>query len=133
MKRTVSGVILVFLLTNMLMLVFDVQPVESEPTTIIVPDDYPTIQEAINSASPGDTIYVRAGTYNENVVVNKSVSLVGENRATTIIDVEGRWATPYYGAVQVIVNNVKISGFTIRNSPDAGIALLRSSFTITVR
>ena len=31
--------------------------------TIIVPDDYSTIQAAINAATYGDTVYVRAGTY----------------------------------------------------------------------
>ena len=128
-RKNVSGIMLTLLLIGMLTLAFNIQQVKSEPTTVIVPDDYPTIQGAINSASPGDTIYVRAGTYNENVVVNKSVSLVGENRATTIIDVEGRYATsPYYGAVQVIANNVKISGFTIRNSPQPGIALQHNDF-----
>jgi nitrous oxidase accessory protein len=36
--------------------------------------DYTRIQDAVNAASNGDTITVAAGTYNENVVVNKSLS-----------------------------------------------------------
>lgn len=58
----------------------------ADPTTIRVPDDYPTIQEAINAASPGDTIQVAAGTYYERVTVNKTVTLIGEDPLTTIID-----------------------------------------------
>jgi len=87
--------------------------------TITVPDDYMTIQKAINAASDGDTVFVRNGTYYENVVVNKSVSLVGENRSTTVID--GNFA----GNVVIIsANNVTFSDFTVQHSknyPDAGI------------
>jgi len=86
---------------------------------IIVPEDYPTIQEAINNANEGDTIFVRNGTYYENVVVNKTVSLVGENRETTIIDGGGTGRV-----VHIVVDNVNITQFTMRNSgpdyPDGG-------------
>ena len=44
--------------------------------TIWVPDNFTSIQEAINNASDGDIIFVRAYTYYENVVVNKSISLI---------------------------------------------------------
>ena len=37
-----------------------------------VPADYPTIQAALNAAAEGDTVQVRAGIYNENVVVSTS-------------------------------------------------------------
>lgn len=46
---------------------------------IVVPDDHPTIQAAINAAGTGDTIQVNSGTYDENVVVNKSLILEGLN------------------------------------------------------
>lgn len=57
-----------------------------ESTTIVVPDDYKTVQEAIDVANPGDTIYVYNGTYYENIFINKTVSLVGEDPEITIID-----------------------------------------------
>ena len=57
-------------------------------TTICVPDDYSTIQEAINAASSGDTVVVRDGTYTENVIVNKDhLTIRSENGArVTIIE-----------------------------------------------
>jgi parallel beta-helix repeat protein len=86
--------------------------------------NYATIQEAIdaNETLDGHTILVDAGIYYENVVVNKSVSLIGENTDTTIID--GNSTGTVITATQ---NNVNITGFTIRRSgtahPDAGIYL----------
>lgn len=118
-RKTVSRIILTLLLVSMLPLAFHIHPVKMESAAIIVaviivPDDYPTIQEAINAANPDDTILVRAGTYFENVVVNNTVSLIGENKDTTIID--GNEAGD---CVHVTANYVKINEFTIRNGGDA--------------
>ena len=44
-----------------------VSKAEASPATIYVPDNYSTIQAAVNAASPGDTIIVRDGTYTENI------------------------------------------------------------------
>jgi parallel beta-helix repeat protein len=76
-----------------------------------VPSDYPKIQAAINAANDGDTIFVTSGTYYENVVTNKSISIVGENKTNTIID-----GSLNGNVVNITVSNVKVSGFTIRRS-----------------
>jgi CHAT domain-containing protein/tetratricopeptide (TPR) repeat protein len=52
---------------------------------LTVPDDFPTIQAAVDAADPGDTVFVRAGRYTENVVVSKPIRLQGEERTRTII------------------------------------------------
>lgn len=96
------------------------------PRTRIVDDDRPAdfhkIQQAINAANQGDTIYVKTGTYYENVIVNKTVSLTGENKYSTIIDGKATGSVVY-----VATKNASIIGFTIRNSgpifPDSGILL----------
>ena len=48
--------------------------------TITVDDsggaDYLTIQEAVNAANPGDTIYVYNGTYNEDIYIDKTITLI---------------------------------------------------------
>jgi len=122
LKRMVSGIMLTLLVLGMSMLAFNIQPVSAG--TITVPDDYPTIQEAINAANPGDTVYVKAGTYYENVIVNKPIALIGENRSTTIIDGGG-----IRHVISLMADNVNISGFNIRNSgsryaDDSGVHLV---------
>ena len=82
--------------------------------TIRVPQDYPTIQAAINAADPGDIILVFSGTYYENVVVDKSLTLIGEDPSTTtIVGSEGGM----FGedVVTIKFGSVSISGFTIQN------------------
>ena len=79
------------------------------PKTIIVPDEYPTIQEAVNAASSGDTVYVRAGAYQENVVIDKTLSLLGESRHNTIIDVGGKGTGIYAPSAP----NLTIANFQI--------------------
>jgi nitrous oxidase accessory protein NosD len=80
---------------------------------------FPTIQSAITAASPGDTISVCQGTYNEQVQVTKTLILQGaqhgvdaRTRATTsesIINYSG-------GPVQIMADNVTLDGFTIQGS-----------------
>lgn len=92
-----------------------VTPVAAQ-TTRNVPDDYATIQAAIDAADDGDTIIVAAGTYNENVVVDKSLILQGEDKETTIIQsqLEGGMYGTYGDRVVIIeANDVSVSGFTL--------------------
>ncbi|PVX27020.1 MAG: hypothetical protein CW716_04445 [Candidatus Bathyarchaeum sp.] len=114
------------LLVFVLLVAFTTPVVLSQPVTITVPDDFSTIQQAVDAASPGDTIFVRAGTYNEAVIVNTdSLQLVGENKLTTIID---RTGGNNQAAVTVNADNVTVSGFTVQNSYD-GICLRGSSYS----
>jgi len=112
MKKTALALTLILAL--LLSLMIGVQFVKSISTTIVVPDDYSTIQEAIDNAVEGDTVYVKKGVYLENPVVNKSISLVGEDRDSTVIDVTA--------GLKVQSNNVTIAGFTIYDGYD-GISL----------
>jgi len=78
---------------------------------------YYSIQSAINAANPGDTIWVYPGTYNEQVDINKSVSVIGTAGATqTFIDAVGLPAGP--GAFVLVkidtTGNVLFQGFTVQ-------------------
>ena len=80
------------------------------------PGNYTRIQDAIDNSSDGDTVFVYNGIYYENVLVYKSIKLIGENKEFTIIDGNN--------ADDVICcrsDNILISGFTIQNSGENGI------------
>ena len=69
-------VIAVFLITALsVSLLVGIGPAGAS-VTLQVPQDHPTIQAAINAASPGDTILVASGIYNENLIIDRSVSIV---------------------------------------------------------
>jgi len=114
MKKITTTVILFLILSFGLVTFSQIELVKAEPKTVVVPDDYATIQEAIDNALEGDTIFVKKGVYVENPVVNKSVSLIGEDRDFTVIDVTA--------GLKVQSNNVTIAGFTIYDGYD-GISL----------
>jgi parallel beta-helix repeat protein len=75
--------------------------------------NYASIQAAIdaNETLDGQTILVDAGTYSENVVVDKALSLVGENANTTVVDGGGLDTV-----INVAVDGVNVSGLTIQHS-----------------
>jgi len=52
--------------------------------TIYVPGDYSSIQDAINHASDGDTIIVAAGIYDEQIIIDKNLTIQGQGDATII-------------------------------------------------
>ena len=80
--------------------------------TIMVPEDHPTIQAAVDTANPGDTVFVYNGTYEEHVIVNKTLTLTGQNRTITIIDGNGT-GTP----LTITAQNVTVTEFTIKSGP----------------
>jgi len=116
MPRRKTLLVLTFLLSSLI--IFNVstndeliKSVEASPTTIIVPIDYPTIQEAINKANASDTILVMPGIYHEHINITKPIKLKGENPLTTIIDGEEKNQT----IINIIASNVQIEDFTIEN------------------
>lgn len=75
---------------------------------------YATIQQTLDAPETLDAhvIFVESGTYYENVVVNRTVSLIGEDRDSTVID--GNYTGD--AVVRLYADKANIRSFTIRNS-----------------
>jgi hypothetical protein len=73
------------------------------------PGNYTKIQDAINASRSGDTVFVFSGTYYENVGVNKTINLIGEDKNSTIIDSNGGCE------INILADFVQIRGFTLEN------------------
>ena len=94
MKKQVLTLTLVIFLTFATLVStvtsIQIQTTSLSSTTWYVDDDgseeFTSIQEAINASSNADTVFVKNGTYIENIVINKSIKLVGESKEGTIID-----------------------------------------------
>lgn len=76
------------------------------------PNNYTKIQDAINDANDGDTIFVYSNSspYYEHIIINKSISLVGEDKNTTIIDGNGGGIV-----IKIMKDQVRIMKFTVAN------------------
>lgn len=127
MKKPSLVVVSLILLSLMLVGLSTIK--ETRATTHYVggggPGNHTTIQEAIDAASPGDTVYVYPGLYVENLIIDRTLTLLGEDRGTTTVDGSGT-----ADVIEVSADGVTISGLTITNGgtgfTDAGVDL---SFT----
>ena len=148
-KILVFGIILLFVGTGFIPSINEhfAKPIRSAGTNLIIkgamesnslnrgttfyvggsgPGNYTSIQDAIDNASDGDTVFVYSysSPYYENIVVDKPIQLIGENKDSTIID-----GVESGDVIDVDANNVSISNFGIKNGGlgNAGIKITSSS------
>ncbi|UCE39280.1 MAG: right-handed parallel beta-helix repeat-containing protein [Thermoplasmata archaeon] len=121
-KKIRSTILIIFLLGTMFTGLIVINNFVEDAEAITVPGDYPTIQDAINNSIEGGTIYVWAGTYNESITVNKTLTIIGNGTSNTTINGQGTG-----DVVNIISHWVNITGFTITNGGngtfDSGIEL----------
>jgi parallel beta-helix repeat protein len=117
-KGLAVGIILLFAITSINQ--FTAQKIEKSSLPISRgnwlyvggngPGNYSKIQDAIENASAGSTIYVYNGTYYESFQILKSLTLIGENKYSTIID-----AQKNENVMVCKVNKIAVRGFTLKN------------------
>jgi len=115
--RLISLLVLLFLILNIIFIpkILAVSyPNNSLEKMIIVSKndgDFLYIQDAINNAPIGSIIFIKKGIYNEILNINKKLTIVGENRFTTIINPtseENKYAIKL-GVSDIIIKNLSIS------------------------
>jgi parallel beta-helix repeat protein len=126
-KTNKSLTILLILLFLTSLTLIPQNTVKAQRKTIIVPNDFPTIQGAINNANDGDIILLRKGTYHpdpdENghmgtdITIDKRISLIGEDKEKTII--EGVRHLYIYTIVTIESDNVTISNLTLDGTKES--------------
>ena len=130
-KLSVLGIILLFIGTS-------INPSTAQDTTNPLPTsggkwwyvggsgpgNYSIIQDAVDNASDGDTVFVYddSSPYYHPIVIKKSICLMGEDKDTTIIDMRKREIEAI--KIDYPTNNVIITGFTIQNTTWGGINVL---------
>ena len=115
MKKTFNIALVGIIILSFLFVFYPSENCSASGNTLNVPDDYSTIQAAINAASSGDTVFVSSGTYNENIIIDKTLILTGEDRDSTIIvgASESDITLTIKGNFLDYVSNVNISGLQI--------------------
>ena len=132
MRKVWPILIAIILTITVIPIIIDIVP-PAEAPTIYVDDDntgpedgsqanpWNTIQEAVDAAQPGDTVFVSNGTYYEDVYIDKTINLTGISRDNTTINASN---------IGIFVENadyVNITGFPIENGSSAGIRLMPSN------
>jgi parallel beta-helix repeat protein len=128
-KKLVSLVFTLFLIS---INIITIENGIASGNTIYVDDgggaDYTTIQAAVDAADSGDTIYVYAGTYNENVEIEKNLTITGQNKDTTIVDGGKNGHVIFiYGSSGNLITS-QISGFTMKNAGGLGYDCIALSY-----
>lgn len=129
MRSRVTGVLLITLVGALSGLV----GVGAQGTLTVCPSgcQFSKIQDAINAAQPGDTIEIKAGTYEENLTINKGLKLIGEDRDKVTIKgaTAGKPGIAISGDIEVTLEGLTVAETILaspKNFQEDGVRVTRS-------
>lgn len=113
MKEIPVSVLVYTIFFSCFLIIMYLPNMSAESNYLEVPEDYITIQSAIDDSNESDIIIVSSGTYNENLMINKNISILGENKDNTIISGSNQQT------IKIKTATINISGFTIKNTGES--------------
>ena len=124
-----------FLMTSVVLIAFTstlisvaLLQVHARSSSVIFVEPGQSIAQAVNNAQDGDRLVIKSGFFNESmVVVNKSLSIVGESSENTIVDGGGTAQVIF----QVVANDVLIQNLTLQNT-DLAPFIFTSASAVTI-
>ncbi len=99
--------------------------------SIVVPDAFKTVQQAVDNAKPLDTVIVKAGRYAENVVINKPITLMAFDAAASPVISAADRDSPVIKITET--SGVHVSGITVTGSASNAGVLLANAHNSTLR
>ena len=128
LQKLSSGIILFILILGLFNIIITNDICNANATNILYVGgtgigNYTYIQEAIDNSSNNDTIFVFNGTYSENLIINKSINLIGFEKNSTIIHSNGSLYI-----ILIKSSWVNLTGFTIQNGK-VGIYILGVNYS----
>jgi nitrous oxidase accessory protein NosD len=124
-----------FLMTSVVLIAFTstlisvaLLQVDARSSSVIFVEPGQSIAQAVNNAQDGDRLVIKSGFFNESrILVNKSLSIVGESSENTIVD-GGRRAQVIF---QVVANDVLIQNLTLQNT-DLAPFMITAASAVTI-
>ena len=122
-KILILGITVCLVFTGIIIFIdtIDVTDVQAQPTvrnTLYVggvgSGNYSSIQDAIDDANNGDTVFIYTGTYHERIIVNQTITIRGEERKYTTIN--GTFGGTNGTVVKIYANGVCMENVTVKDS-----------------
>ena len=139
MRKTISLFLILALITSSVVAFLSVK---AEPKTITVPDDYPTIADAVGNATAGDTVFFKKGTYegpiDQTVIIDKPLTLIGQCAENTILNLHPHYIETWIltqsfvsadDAIIINANDVKLANLTLHSISEIRVNSVRAQIT----
>jgi parallel beta-helix repeat protein len=135
-SKTLAIILFNLVILSSLVIIFLDESGEAAGNEIYVDDDYyltsdgsaehpyRSIQQAINLADEGDTIYVFGGLYNETLLINKRLTIIGSiDDGNTILD----YGISHKYTVEITADKVILEAFNITDAGDNIISYVKGA------